>query len=371
MSSSDTSGEVKPLFVSRSDQRGRYFYRIPSLVTVNKNRYLVAFAEQRVAHNQDSGDINVVFRVSYDDGKNWSSIHKACELGRDTCGNPTAVVDQRTGVIHLFMNSNPGHKSQFHEDPARRFASGDRKILYRQARFEGKSLKFSPLEDLTGHLQPAGTKMDMVGPGVGIQLSHRKHQNWLLIPAARRTLISKDGGESWEMSSLMPNLSSESAIAELDNGVIYRNDRSTGRNKCRKDDQGNLLPGSPLCRRSISFSENSAQSFSTPSISHRLFDPIAQGSLLRYSQGRIFFANCASTKNRSKLTIRMGSNGRSWPISKRIDSSCGYSSMAKTRDYHVGILYERKGIHADSWRGEDRKVPQDLMFRKFKLSYFQ
>jgi hypothetical protein len=73
--------EKKTLFASVSDQNMRYYYRVPSLVTVNNGGYVVAFAEQRVADNDDYGDINVVYRVSLDHGETWTPIRRVCELG--------------------------------------------------------------------------------------------------------------------------------------------------------------------------------------------------------------------------------------------------------------------------------------------------
>ncbi len=361
------------IFRSISDSRRRYFYRIPSLVTVNSNRYILAFAEERVANNTDSGDINVVVKVSYNDGDEWTRKIRVCELGGDTCGNPTAVVDQRNGHIHLFMMSNDGDREQFHKNPSMRFRERDRRIRYRKLWFSGRTLRMGPLYDLTDPhpkapqgLYLSGMKMDLIGPGVGIQLRNNPHKNRLVIPSAHRVFISDDGGNSWRLGdNSLSRRSSESSIVELDNGTIFRNDRSSGVNKCLKDSEGNYLPGSPPCRRSLSWSQNKGESFTTPSISNRLYDPIAQGSMLYYSSGNIFFANCDSTVNRRNMTIRKTTTGNNWFSSNRIDASCGYSSMAKTRDYHLAIIYERK---SSNWNLNPSQKPQDIVFKKFRLN---
>lgn len=357
------------LFQSLSDKGKRYYYRIPSLVVINKSKTVVAFAEQRVGSNADSGDINVVYRISHDHGQSWSRIFRICELQKNTCGNPTAVVDQKTGKIHLFMMSNPGNKAQRHETKPP-FGVGDRRVRYLTAKVNKRGvLSFSPLRDFTRHLQPSGTAMDVIGPGVGIQLTQSRYKGRLVIPAAHRTFISDNHGRTWRMSrSIMPKTSSESAIVELDDGTIFRNDRSMGANRCKKDENGKLLPGSPKCRRSVSWSENGGDYFTDPSINHRLFDPIAQGSMLRYAPGHIFFANCASTEKRRYMTIQKTLDGKKWFAAKRIDKSCGYSSMAKTRDYHVAILYERR---RHSRYRNPKANPLDLVFKKFKLREFK
>lgn len=202
-------------------------------------------------------------------------------------------------------------------------------------------------------LQPFGTKMDMVGPGVGIQLSQGRHKGRLVIPAARRIFVSDDRGNTWHQSkSIMPNLSSESSVMELDDGTIVRNDRATGAYKSTK-------------RRVLAFSKDGANSFSKPTVKNNLYDPTVQGSMLRYSQGNMFMTNCASTVRRRYLTIKRTTDGKKWSFSKRVDAKCGYSSMAKTRDYNVAILYERESANSHLWDG---KVPQDIVFKKFKLA---
>lgn len=62
----------------------------------------------------------------------------------------------------------------------------------------------------------------------------------------------------------------------------------------------------------------------------------------------------------------------------RVDEDCGYSSMAKTRDFRVGIIYEKRAgdkrfDDVKKIEGEDEKPvnAKDIVFKKFPLSVFK
>jgi len=206
------------------------FFRIPSVVTINSSRYIVAFAEERLGSNSDSGDINVVYKYSKNHGRTWSRMYRLCDLGTDTCGNPTAVVDQSTGMIHIFMNGNKGYKRQFRPKNNReRIGRGDRWVLYSRGQFNRGHLSFDRIRNVTRQLQPSNFTFDIVGPGTGIDIERGPHKGRLVIPALRRTIYSDNGGRTWRMSSVNPSrLGTETAIAELFDGALFRSDRMHG-----------------------------------------------------------------------------------------------------------------------------------------------
>src|SRR5204863_2960468 len=84
------------LFVS--DQDGYRSYRIPALI-VAKNGSVIAFCEGRKNSAADSGDIDLLVKRSNDAGRIWSQQKVLWDDGPNTCGNPCAVVDQKTGII--------------------------------------------------------------------------------------------------------------------------------------------------------------------------------------------------------------------------------------------------------------------------------
>ena len=93
--------------VFRSGEGGYHTYRIPALITTAKGT-LLAFCEGRRNSGGDSGDIDLLLRRSRDGGKTWSAVQKIADFGADTIGNPTPVIDWKTGAILLLLTRNPG-----------------------------------------------------------------------------------------------------------------------------------------------------------------------------------------------------------------------------------------------------------------------
>ena len=207
--------------------------------------------------------------------------------------------------------------------------------------------------DLTNELQPRNFTFDLIGPGAGIQLTRGSYRGRLVIPALRRTLYSDDGGKTWRMSEVMRSrLGTETAIVQLENGDLFRSDRMHG------GETG-------LLRRIISVSSNGGDRFSEPTRDAFLLDPRAQGSLLQYTPRRIIHANCASTVQRRFLTLRISEDGKNWVKSVRINNDCGYSSMTKTRDFTIGILWEKTSSSPEVTRAA--RDAKDLVFEKYSL----
>src|SRR5690606_18253985 len=95
-----------PVFVSGEDGYGSY--RIPAMVKA-PNGDLLAFAEGRVHHAGDFGDIDIVMKRSTDNGKTWGALQRVAEYGELQAGNPAPVVDlldpaYPQGRIFLFYN---------------------------------------------------------------------------------------------------------------------------------------------------------------------------------------------------------------------------------------------------------------------------
>lgn len=73
-----------------------------------KKGTLLAFVEGRRNSRSDTGNIDLLLRRSFDNGKTWGPVQIVADHGEDTIGNPTPVVDRRTGVIWLPLTGNPG-----------------------------------------------------------------------------------------------------------------------------------------------------------------------------------------------------------------------------------------------------------------------
>src|SRR5882724_8559846 len=78
--------------VFRAGEGGYNTYRIPALIASSRGT-LLAFCEGRRNSGADTGDIDVLLRRSFDGGKTWAAVQKIADMGEDTVGNPTPVIE--------------------------------------------------------------------------------------------------------------------------------------------------------------------------------------------------------------------------------------------------------------------------------------
>lgn len=344
-------------------------FRIPSLVRTKSNT-LLAFAEGRASANRDWGNINLVYKRSTDNGVTWSGLREVVGVGAGTWGNPTAVVDQTTGRIFLFMNWNPAGYSQLGEDGTTRITAWEHRRTYLASSGDDGHTWSEPV-DMTAALKPRTLAdgrvwaWDAVGPGVGIQTTTGR----LVVPATHRNFYSDDHGATWKVQRIAEG-TGEATILELSNGQLMRNDRATSAvrttAKRRWVSRGTIESG-----------------FGAFAPDDTLLDPPAQASLLRYntdSPTRILFLNSASTVTRTKMRVRISyDEARTWRFSRPLSDAPlpdwpalgngsvaegGYSSMAKTADFHVGALVE---VNEDT--GSNDTSHRSIVFRKFNLPW--
>ncbi|NEE02823.1 sialidase family protein [Phytoactinopolyspora halotolerans] len=352
-------------------------FRIPCLVRTRQDT-LIAFVEGRASSNRDWGNINLLYKRSTDNGATWSGLREVVGVGQGTWGNPTAVADRQTGTVWLFMSWNPAGYSQNGHDGTTRITAWEHRKVY-VSRSTDDGVTWSAPEDVTEALKPRTRgngqtwAWDAMGPGAGIQTRGGR----LVIPALHRHLYSDDRGETWKVQRITDvstgayqEGTSEGAVVELLDGRLMRNDRAVGSvwetAKRRWVATGTIEDG-----------------FSTYAPDATLLDPRAQGSILRYnsdSPARIMFLNSASTVTRTKMRVRISyDEGRTWPISRPLSDAPlpswpglgtgnwaegGYSSMAKTADYHVGALVE-----LNENTGSSASSHRSIVFRKFNLPW--
>lgn len=343
-------------------------YRVPSIIR-GENGRLIAIAEARRYSLADSGDIDLVYRTSDDDGACWGPIKRLCDKGENTCGNPTALYDTSTKTVWVMLNYNDGSKVQFPEPGEEPIGPGDRQVYVTSYHHDSDS--FSEPTPITAQVQPPGMVWDAVGPGLGVQLSHGDNAGRLVFPAIGRHIYSDDHGETWTYGMEPPPGTSEATLTELNDGALLRNDRAvTTALKC-------------TFRRPLSVSEDGGQSWTAWNQDNSLLAPghynrdtgcptratginRSHASSRRYTEGtilnRIMFSNPASTVKRRYMTVRISyDEGETYPISRRLHSGAtGYSTLTKTADHRTGVLFEV----SDKERGT-----MDIVFKKVSLSW--
>lgn len=316
----------------RAGEGGYHTYRIPALITTRSGT-LLAFCEGRRGGAGDTGDIDLLVRRSTDSGKTWSPQRVIADMAGDTVGNPTPVIDRKTGTILLLLTANPGSTT---ERQIIEGAQPSRTVWIMRSQDDGQS--WSAPRDITAQAKRPDWTWYATGPGNGIQLPGGR----LVIPCDHNRLDNKarhshiiysdDGGESWRIGAVAEEKTNESAIAEARDGSLILNMRSYhGRN-----------------RRAVQRSRDRGISLEPLTMDETLIEPICQASLIaavrpgKRPNGQVLFSNPAATTRRN-LTVRLSlDDGRTWPRKLVIhEGPSAYSSLAALRSGDVGLVYER------------------------------
>jgi len=349
-----------------SGQEGHKTYRIPAIIK-NIQGHLLAFAEGRVNGSGDFGDINIVLKISRDQGSTWSTLSTLVDYQDLQAGNPTPVLDTRDprfpkGRIFLFYNTGNNHENEIRE------GKGLREVWYITSTDGG--LTWAKPVNITSQVhrpnQPSRNsayafKEDWRhyanGPGHGMQFTQGPHTGRMLIasnhsegPRGERgsdyrahTFYTDDHGETFHLgASIAIPGSNESSAAEISGGKLLMNIRNQ---------RGDIR------QRIVGISDDGSATWKETYFDPQLPDPICQGSIITIAQNKqaftLAFSNAADTKNRDNLTIRISQDdGRTWPITIPVDNGAAagespkdftaYSDLVLLDSRHLGIVYERK-----------------------------
>ncbi|MBK7087382.1 MAG: exo-alpha-sialidase [Chitinophagaceae bacterium] len=348
-----------PVFESGKD--GHKSYRIPAIIKLN-NGHLLAFAEGRVQGASDFGDVNIVLKISTDNGRTWGSIKTIVDYDTLQAGNPAPVVDltdpaYTTGRIFLFYNTGNKQESDV------RNGNGLREVWYKTSTNGG--INWSEAVNIT--LQTHRPKLPQINPaynftadwrsyantpGHAMQFETGKYKGRIYIAANHSEggiqnesmdyiahgFYTDDHGKTFHISNNV-NLpgGNENIAAELSDGRIMLNIRNQ---------RGDVRA------RYIAISSNGGQSWDTSYFDKNLPDPVCQGSLLTIGKKRkqniLAFSNAADEKRRDNLTLRISfDDGKTWKKNFVIyknpsqPDAAAYSDIVKLSGKKIGVLYEK------------------------------
>jgi sialidase-1 len=316
--------------VFRAGEGAYHTYRIPAL-TVAPNGALLAFCEGRRGSAADSGDIDIVLRRSYDRGKTWTAAETIADMGEDTIGNPTPVVERESGNVFLLLTRNPGSITEQQIIAGK----GSRTVWIMRSLDFGATWS-APVE-ITSQVKRPDWTWYATGPGNGIQTRTGRlvipcdHNQRLNNERHSHVIYSDDRGETWKIGGIAAKETNESAVAELRDGTLLLNMRSYhGRN-----------------RRAVQRSIDDGLTWLPLEFDEALIEPVCQASLIaavapgRKADGRLLFSNPAAT-TRTHMTVRLSEDGgRTWPASQLVhEGPSAYSSLAMLRRNVAGLLYE-------------------------------
>ncbi len=337
---------IEEVTVFGAGEEGYHTFRIPSLLVTAKGA-LLAFCEGRRLARGDSGAIDMIVKRSEDNGLTWSAPQIVWREGENTCGNACPVVDRRTGLIVLPMCWNRGddHGQDLHSGKAK----GTRRVYVTHSDDDGET--WAPARDITKQAKADDWWWYATGPGVSIQIRNGEHAGRIVTPAnhtsnksgfAANVIYSDDAGESWKRSSVIAPACNESQAVELADGRLMMNMRSQS-----------FTSEERTGYRSISYSADGGETWTSPVFDKHLGDPQVQASLIRYSWpeepggGKLLFSNpnppiSAKRGPRVRMTVRVSrDDGKTWPAARIMHlGPSAYSSLARLPGGQIGLLYE-------------------------------
>lgn len=321
------------LFVSGED--GYHTYRIPALI-VSKKGTIMAFCEGRKNSSSDSGDIDIVFKRSFDNGRSWQPMQLIADDGPNTAGNPAPVVDMSTGTIWLLFCKNLAEGNE------RMIIAGEapRTVWVTHSNDDGET--WAEPKEITHDVKKTLWTWYATGPCHGIQLQNGR----LMIPCDHivgtgrnyaklgrsHVVYSDDHGKSWKIGGTAQPGTNESVIVQTTEGSLYFNCRSYVGEK----------------KRAYAWSYDNGDIFPDFGWDKALVEPICEASMIRftdvksYSKNRILFSNPASIQ-RERMTIRISYDEcKTWNSGKVLHAGpSAYSDLCIASDTSICCLYER------------------------------
>lgn len=346
--------------VFQSGLDGYSSYRIPAIIKDKQGR-LIAFAEGRVDHAGDYGNVDIVYKISKDNGQSWGPLQVAVDAGNLQAGNAAPVIDLYDkaypgGRIFLFYNTGNNHESEV------RAGKGTREVWYITSTDNARTWS-SPV-NITSQvhkIKKSATDTAVANdwrtyantPGHAMQFVSGKYKGRLYVAANHSQgppqkagkdyfahgFYTDDHGKTFSLSATIPfEGGNESMAAQVAANELYMNTRNQ---------QGNVR------NRIVSYSANGGQNWDTTFYDTNLPDPVNQGSTLSWLHKKQFIlavCNAADTKNRDNLTLRLSKDkGKSWYFTRVIAQSSGeykgsyaaYSDLVLLDKKKLGVLYEK------------------------------
>ncbi|MCH2133217.1 MAG: glycoside hydrolase [Phycisphaerales bacterium] len=334
------SATVSRVDVFTSGTDGYHTFRIPSIV-VAPSGDLVAVCEGRRNGRGDSGEIDLVMRRSEDGGITWSELEVIQSDAGNTCGNPTMVVDEMTGIMHLLSTHNLGHDDE--SGIINQTSDGDRTVWASFSQDDGQT--WSEARDITSDVKLPNWTWYATGPGNGIHMQGGDTPGRLIIPCDHieadtkhyysHVIYSDDQGQSWQLGGSSPKHQvNECEVVECDDGRLLLNMRNYDRTKRT---------------RQVCVSHDGGETWTDQRHDDVLIEPICQASIRRIpkSPGLIVFSNPASRDDRVMMTLRGSTDdGATWPYRRVLhDGPSAYSCLVALPNGDIGCFFEADGYN--------------------------
>lgn len=317
-------------------ENGYSCFRIPAIVSTTKGT-LLAFAEARKDNCGDAGNIDLVVKRSSDNGKTWSELSIVWDDSTNTCGNPSPIVDAKTGKIILLATWNLG--TDHEKDIIKQTSKDSRRVFVLSSKDDGRT--WSKPDEITSSVKKDNWTWYATGPGNGIQIKKGKYKGRLVVACDHiesgsnryysHAIYSDDHGKKWKLGGTTQQDSvNESTIAELSDGSLMLNMRNYSKTRIRQ----------------VAITRDGGESFEHNYGDSSLTEPVCQGNLISAEgadkKRMLIFSNPASTSSRTDMTVRISyDDGKTWPLKTQLYAGpAAYSNLVMLANGNIGCFYE-------------------------------
>ena len=334
------------------------YFRIPALVTA-KDGTLIAAYDVRYDSSVDlQNDIDIGVKFSKDGGKTWSPLMLAMDMGvygyesqiaagsmtpkkanqLNGIGDPCLLVDEVTGEVFCFAIWTHGHEGYRALGYAGTGYDVEDTPQLMMVRSSDSGQSWSAPINITRQVKRPEWRATFQGPGRGITMK----DGTLVIPFQHQenghlnsgVAYSTDRGEHWHSHNFAHPVTSESAVAEIEPGVLLLTMRDETNSHYRRN----------FVTRDL------GRSWTAHSSNGQWVEPTCEASMLHVDaadnalgKDLLLFSNPANSAGRSRITIKASlDKGVSFAHELLVDEggSLGYSCLTMVDKNTVGILYE-------------------------------
>jgi sialidase-1 len=317
----------------KAGDSGYLIFRIPA-IWASPNKPLLAIAEGRVGKRRAAGNIDIVLRRSLDQGQTWEPLQVVVDMGDDFCGNPCIVQDPSNSRLWLAFTRSPGAAT---EEEIVGGTSAPTTVWIVHSDDDGAT--WSAPRDLSATCRKASWGWYGTGPGLGLYLRIAQSGR-LLIPAYHtdagiyktHCLLSDDHGETWRLSDVAANDTSEPQVVVMGDHSLVMNARTIA----GKGEQ-----------RTLVVSRDRGQTWQPASEIQALVDNHCQGCTYRsYRSGTKDEYDLIYSQpiNRGRVNVTAWlspDDGKSWPFAQTLwRGPSAYTAMIRTHDGQICMLLE-------------------------------
>lgn len=308
-------------------------YRIPAMAVTNSGR-IIAIYDARVDLDDLPGPIDLVIRMSDDNGERWTTqeVFLASE-GVSGYGDASIIFDPNVGDkgrIIVFCQSSS--LASFFESSLG-CAQDDPTVVHISLSISDDDGETWSHKIVTEQVKDEKTHGIFASSGMGGCIPNGPYAGRLIHSFVLRRgsellgalAFSDDHGSTWKLGAEIPS-GNESGIACLNDGTVLFHSRSTPYR---------------LSGRSL----DGGQTVSELRPHHELPDPSDNGSLVALKSGDVICTHNHDSDLRRRTAAKLSRDGGvTWPRAILLESeSSAYSTACELADGRIGVLFERYG----------------------------